>query len=465
MPAGRLRRIVLAYAANRLGDWFGFVALSVAVYDHTGSGIAVAALLVAWQVLPALVVPALVARVEASERRRELTALYCFEALCTGLLAVLVLEFTLPALLVVAALDGMAGLAARALLRTEAARAARRDFEERVPRGTLGAEAFEQGAQRAEHRANATLNVVFSTAFMLGPAIAGAIVAAAGAPAALAIDAALFLVTGSLLLDFHPHVEEAAGASVRSLLRAALGHINEVPGLRAVLICEAFALVFFSAGGPIEVAFAKSTLGAGDRGYGFLLAAWGVGAVLGSAVFARSPRRGPGTLLTAGTLAVGLGYLGFAASPTLLAACLSAVLGGVGNGVQWAALIATVQTLTPESLRGRMMGACESIGSLCPALGLSLGGALIAAGDPRSAFVVAGAGAVLASGAFLALTLGGLRPSVAASAGPPAAPVPEGSRAEPGDRPWAPGERLRALSVAVAGQPAPEVPLERELHL
>ncbi|MGA8364843.1 MAG: hypothetical protein WB709_10020, partial [Solirubrobacteraceae bacterium] len=72
----KLRRIVVAYTVNRLGTWFGFIALSVAVYEHTHSAIAVAALLVAGQVLPAFVVPALVARVEASSRRGELSALY-----------------------------------------------------------------------------------------------------------------------------------------------------------------------------------------------------------------------------------------------------------------------------------------------------------------------------------------------------------------------------------------------------
>ena len=62
-----LRRIVAAYTINRLGTWFGLVALSLAVFDHTHSALAVAALLFAGQALPAFVVPALVARVEASD--------------------------------------------------------------------------------------------------------------------------------------------------------------------------------------------------------------------------------------------------------------------------------------------------------------------------------------------------------------------------------------------------------------
>ena len=44
LTSRRLRRIIAAYTVNRLGTWFGFVALSVAVFDHTHSALAVAAL-------------------------------------------------------------------------------------------------------------------------------------------------------------------------------------------------------------------------------------------------------------------------------------------------------------------------------------------------------------------------------------------------------------------------------------
>ena len=89
----------LAYTINRLGGWFGLLALVLAVYDHTHSALAVAALLFAGQALPALIVPAVVARVEASKRRGELSGLYLFEALVTAGLAVLLSHFSLPVIL------------------------------------------------------------------------------------------------------------------------------------------------------------------------------------------------------------------------------------------------------------------------------------------------------------------------------------------------------------------------------
>jgi Major Facilitator Superfamily len=428
--SSRLRRIVAAYTINRLGTWFGYVALSLAVYEHTHSAVAVAALLVSGQALPAFLVPALVARIEASSRRAELTALYLFEGLATAALAVLLWHFWLPAVLVLVLLDGTAALAASSLLRAEAARAAREEL--RPPAGDgQGADApgaavaqaggpqagevrhapppdLNAGAevQLAERKANAALNLAFSATFVTGPALAGVLVAAAGGPVALLIDAASFLICGAMLSDLHPHVEEMEGASVRARLRAARRHINEVAVLRLLLIAEGAALVFFAADGSIEVPYATVTLNAGDRGYGLLLAAWGAGVVLGGLAFARVVRRSLGAMLSAGTLAVGLAYVGFAVAPSLPVACLAGAVGGIGNGVQWASMLSAVQQLTPQRLHGRMMGAVESIGALCPGIGLLLGGVLVAASTPRIAFLVVGLAATAMTAAFLGLSSG-----------------------------------------------------------
>jgi MFS family permease len=404
LQSSRLRRILAAYTVNRLGTWFGVVALSFAVFDRTHSAVAVAALLFAAQVLPAFLVPALVARAEASPRGGELSGLYLFEAVTTAALAVLLWHFWLPAVLLLVALDGTAAFAASALLRTAAARAAREQVQA-LGDAAQADDHAEAVAQEAEQKANAALNIAFSATFVLGPPLGGLVVAAAGGSAALFIDAASFLVCGALLIDLRPHVEEAGGASVRTRLRAAWKHINDVPALRTLLLAEALALVFFESGAPIEVAYAKATLHVGERGYGLLMGAWGVGVVLGSLLFARSLRRGLAPMLSAGTLAVGLAYIGFAAAPSLALVCPAALLGGVGNGVQWASLISAVQRLTPRRLHGRLMGAVESLGALAPAVGLSLGGALVALSSPRGAFLVVGLGATATTAAFLRISL------------------------------------------------------------
>jgi len=392
-----LRRIIFAYTVNRLGTWFGLVALMLAVFDHTRSAIAVAAMLFAGQALPAFVVPAVVARVEASVRGRELSGLYFFEAAATAGLAVVVWRFSLVAILVLVALDGIAALAASSLLRAEAARAARDHVSEQDGGGG------ELGVHEAEREANAALNVAFAGTFVLGPVLGGAVVAAAGAPVALLIDVGSFLACGALLLDLHPHVREAGGDSVRARLSAAWRYINAVPALRGLLFVEAFALVLFEAGAPIEVSYAKETLHAGDRGFGLLLTSWGLGAVVGSIVFARSARGSLPAMLSAGTLGVGLGYLGFAAAPSLTLGCAAALIGGIGNGVELPSLNSMVQRLTPHRLHGRLMSAVESLGALCLAVGVPLGGALVAVSSPRVAFLVIGVGTAVTAAALLGL--------------------------------------------------------------
>jgi MFS family permease len=408
-----VRRIIAGYTVNRLGTWLGAIALSLAVYDHTHNAIAVAGLLIAAQALPAFIVPALVARVEASPRRGELSGLYFFEGATTIALGVLLYHFWLPAILLLVALDGTAALAASALLRTEAARAgrnhARVEMEHRTPdprveeptsNGSLG-----DAEQQAEQKVNASINVAFSAVFVVGPILGGALVAGTGAPTALFLDAVSFLICGALLVDLRPHVEEAEGATVRARLRAAWDFINQTRALKALLLTQTAALVFFESAAPIEVAYAKSTLHAGDRGYGLLVTMWGIGVVAGSIVFARAERRSLGKMVSLGTVAVGLAYVGFAAAPSLAVACVAAVVGGAGNGMQWAPLVSAIQLLTPSHLHGRVMGAMESLGAISPAIGLSFGGALVAITSARTAFLVVGLGAALATLAFMRIPI------------------------------------------------------------
>lgn len=383
----RLRRVILAYTVNRTGTWFGVIALSLAVFDHTHSGLAVAALLICSQALPAFIVPAVVARVEASRQRSELSALYAIEAVATVALAVLLWNFSLPGILVLVAIDGTAALAASALLRTESARVARAELDA-------------SDEHEAEQKANAALNVAFSATFVAGPALAGLIVAAASASTALFIDGASFLICALLLLDLDPHAAQEESQSVRARLLSAWGHIRSVAPLRDLLIAQSIGLVFFEAAAPIEVAYAKRTLHAGNHGYGFLVSAWGVGVVLGSILFARAGSRRLRLMVTAGTVAIGAAYIGFSVAPTLGVASLAAAVGGVGNGVQLAPVISGVQRLTPDALQGRVMGAVEALGAIFPGLGLVLGGVLVSVASPRAAFAVIGAGACLAAIAF-----------------------------------------------------------------
>ena len=154
-------------------------------------------------------------------------------------------------------------------------------------------------------------------------------------------------------------------------MRAGIDYIRCARDPARLLIgAEAAALIFFSAVVPIEVVYAKETLGASDTGYGILLASWGVGMV------ARQRRLrhrcdGPRcpSLLFFSTLAIGAGYLGMAAAPTLAVACAASVVGGTGNGVQWVAVISAVQELTAARMQARVLSVLESIGAAMPGVG------------------------------------------------------------------------------------------------
>lgn len=405
--SSRLRRILLAYTVNELGTWFGYVALALGVYDRTHSAVATAGLFLARGLLPALLAPVLVARMEGSERRGRLALLYLVEAGLTIGLAALLWRFWLPGVLVLVALDGIAAVAATALVRAAAARVAIEEADDSDISASARA-LTQSAADTAQRHANAALNFSFMFALAVGPALGGLLVHVLGGPAALLIDAATFVVCSGLLLGVHSYVDVGAEASVRSRLVAALRHIWEVPQLRALLVTEAVAIVFFASVEPVEVVYAKATLHAGALGYGMLLAIWGAGAALGAVVFAKTTRRPLGPMLIGGTLLVGFAYVGFAAAPTLGLACAAAVIGGIGNGIQWPSLISAVQQLTPDALQGRLMSAVGSIGALCPALGFALGGAAVAISSPRIAMAVAGSAVILATVAFLQRPIRGL---------------------------------------------------------
>jgi MFS family permease len=388
-PLGKpqFRRLALSYGLNELGDWMGIVALSVLVFDRTGSALATAALFLGTRFLPALLAPVLVARVEQPPPRFALPVVYCGEAAAFGALALLAGEsFALGWVIALAAVDGTLALTGRALTRAVVAALLE-------PSGQLRA-------------GNAVLNVAFTGSAAVGPGIAGLVVAGFGVQSALLLDAVSFYAIGWILFTAGPLPQaEPDPGLVRDRVRAGIAYVRERATLRRLLVAQGAAFVFFAAVIPIEVIYAKVSLGAGDSGYGLLLGSWGVGMVLGGIAFAAVRRASLPVLLFFSTVAVGAGYLGLAAAPTLAIACLASVLGGAGNGVQWVSVISAVQELTAAEMQARVMSVLESVGAAMPGIGYLVGGLIASGGNPRATFLVAGMG-VLAIVGFAAPILG-----------------------------------------------------------
>jgi MFS family permease len=92
---------------------------------------------------------------------------------------------------------------------------------------------------------------------------------------------------------------------------------------------------------------------------------------------------------------VAVAYLGLAAAGTLLVACLISVVGGLGNGIQWIAVMTALQEQTARDYQARVSGLMESLGAAMPGFGFLIGGGIVALTSPRVAYAVAGAGLVL----------------------------------------------------------------------
>jgi MFS family permease len=392
------RRLATTYAVNELGDWMGIVALSILVFDHTGSALATTGLFLGSRFLPALLGPILVARVEQPPPRFALPVIYCGEAAAFGGLALLASHFSLAGAIALATIDGTLALAGRSLTRAVVAALLE-------PVGELRA-------------GNAVLNVAFTGGAALGPGLAGLVVAGFGVQTALLLDAVSFYIVGWILITAGPlpQVEPDPGR-LRERVRAGLGYIRREATLRRLLIAQGGAFVFFAAVVPIGVIYAKQTLGTDDSGYGLLLASWGVGMVIGSIVFAAVRRAPLPHQLFFSTVAIGAAYLGLAAAPTLAVACAASVVGGAGNGVQWVSAVSAVQELTREGMQARVMSVLESIGAAMPGVGFVLGGLITAGQDPRATFLFAGIG-VLVIVAIAVPLLGSKWPERTASSKP-----------------------------------------------
>jgi MFS family permease len=370
-------RLLSSYTVNELGDSVGVVALAVLVYDRTHAVAPMAALFFAAKFLPALLAPALTARFDQASLRRTLPALYLVEASAFALLALIAAgDFLLTAVLALALLDGALALTARAL--------------------TRGAVASSLQPVDLLKEGNALLNVGFAVASVGGAALGGLLIAELGVSTALLVDAASFLAIALLLAS----TRRLATARVNperfnDRFAAGLRFARTHPLVRLLLIGEAAALVLFTLVIPIEVIYAKESLGTTSAGFGVLLASWGAGIVVGSFIYLLVKQRSAAALIVTSTAAIGIAYLGLATADTLLVACLASLLGGAGNGVQWISVVTALQEATPADYQARVVAFLESLGAAMPGVGYVLGAALVAIGSPRTAYAVAGAGVLV----------------------------------------------------------------------
>lgn len=253
-------------------------------------------------------------------------------------------------------------------------------------------------------------SVGFNLTRSVGPAIGGAIVAAAGAAAAFAVNAASYLALITVLVRWRPDLPDRA--LPRERLGAAMG-----AGLRYVAmspnILKVLLRAFLFGGTSIAVLallplVARHLVQGGPLVYGALLGAFGVGAVGGAFLQGRLRER------LSSEAIVRIAFAGFAACALGLAvsgnAWTSALATAIG-GACWVLALSlfnvTVQLSTPRWVVGRALALYQTAAFGGMALGSWLWGALAEAHDSPTALMIAAAGMLVGGAVGLWLPLPG----------------------------------------------------------
>jgi MFS family permease len=170
------------------------------------------------------------------------------------------------------------------------------------------------------------------------------------------------------------------------------------------LICVLLPFILIVEGvNVVEVFLVRDSLGASPAEYGLSEVAFGVGAVLGSAVAGRlegDRRRAWAVLAGLGLMCVAIAGTG--AAPSFAVYLGLAVLVGGLNTIGNAASGALMMTRTPEEQRGRVSAALNGCARLCSTVALLAGGVVGTALGPRPTFVLGGTlgAAVVGAGAL-----------------------------------------------------------------
>ena len=218
-------------------------------------------------------------------------------------------------------------------------------------------------------------------------------IGAHGPAAGLLIDAGTFAVAGVIIMTArHLEIESDSEAGFLGRLRAGLTTLRTRPTISRLIVAIALVVGFGSVALPIEVVFAKSTLHAGDSGYGLLLTSWGFGMLVGGLWFAVSTEVRLMLVLGISATLEALGYGGMAVSPTLAVACAFSFVGGIGNSAAWVAARTALQARIPLNRQAAIMSVLEGANQVMPALGFIVGGAVTALTSPRAAYAISAAG-------------------------------------------------------------------------
>jgi MFS family permease len=380
---------------SMLGDQFHFVALAWLALQLTGSGLALGTVLMAAAIPRAVLMLVGGAYSDRLSPRNLMLASNATRAVVVGILAALVLtgHAQLWQLYVLAGIFGVVDAFFHPALNTIVPMLVK---ERQLP------------------AANAIVQITQQLTGLIGPAIAGLVVAAFQTGPAFAVDAISFVVaTGTLFFVrggrraarvVDPNVPQDG---LLATIGSGLAFVWRDPPVRSLIfLVAAFNFAF---NGPILVGLpylADSRFHGGAALFGIMIAAYGGGAVAG-ALFAGSvkhvPRLGLVTLLIALGMGLGMAVIGLARD---LAIALAPMVGiGLGAGFINVRVIAWLQRRSPAEYIGRVMSLLFLGAMGLQPVSLAVSGALIDFGAVTLMFIVS-AGIVI--GAVAVGLLGGV---------------------------------------------------------
>ncbi len=218
---------------------------------------------------------------------------------------------------------------------------------------------FPRLVPRSRIAASVTLNSTAARASnVVGPAVAGVLLASIGDAAPFFANAATFLLlmgAVALMRDV-PAQAPRARPSMRGEFGEGFAFMIHSPVLVAVLkLAAVYSL--FSANPVIIAVVARQVLGTGALGLGQLLSAPGLGALLSGAVLLYvDPSRRQGAVLYASAIGYVAALLLFAASHTFALSLVALVAVGFLNALFAITRASIVQLAAPPKMRGRVIG-------------------------------------------------------------------------------------------------------------
>ena len=197
----------------------------------------------------------------------------------------------------------------------------------------------------------------FQTATMVGPAVAGLLIAGFGVGSVYLFNAVTFLIFIASIIGIkkslnieHKDVE----FNLKSITEG-IKFVFKTPILFSTMILD-FLATFFGTANILMPVFAKDVLHVGPQGLGFLYSAPAFGGVLAGVLLSSIPKiKNQGKVIIGSVILYGLATVGFGLSKALPISLAFLVLVGFGDMISTIIRNTIRQMVTPDYLRGRMV--------------------------------------------------------------------------------------------------------------